>query len=279
MTLETVRRGALVVFLLFAVALVPSQGFAQQPAGSAPAAAPAANAPSVTPPADAATTASGLATKVITAGSGSEKPGTDDTVRFSFVGYKQDGTSFSSPPNYTARVGTIAVPGLAEGLRMMVVGEKRRMWMPEKLAFKGAAGKPAGPIVFDVELSSIVPMPKAPPDVAAAPANAEKTKSGLASLVVKPGTGTVHPTNGSNVTVHYTGWTTDGKMFDSSVVRGRPSTFQLEQVIAGWTEGVQLMVVGETRRFWIPEKLAYKGQDPKGLLVFDIELLAIDGKQ
>jgi peptidylprolyl isomerase len=81
------------------------------------------------------------------------------------------------------------------------------------------------------------------------------------------------------VTVHYSGWTTDGKMFDSSVVRGTPATFPLDQVIAGWTEGLQLMVTGESRRFWIPEKLAYKGQDPKGMLVFDVELIAVDGKQ
>ena len=62
------------------------------------------------------------------------------------------------------------------------------------------------------------------------------------------------------VTVHYTGWTTDGKMFDSSVVRGTPATFPLDRVIAGWTEGVPLMVVGEKRRFWIPQNLAYQGQ-------------------
>jgi peptidylprolyl isomerase len=122
-------------------------------------------------------------------------------------------------------------------------------------------------------------MPKAPPDVAAPPADAVKTKSGLASVVLKPGTGTVHPTKTSNVTVHYTGWTTDGRMFDSSVVRGTPATFPLDKVIPGWTEGLQLMVTGESRRFWIPEKLAYKGDDPKGMLVFEVELLAVDGKQ
>ena len=64
----------------------------------------------------------------------------------------------------------------------------------------------------------------------------------------------------SQVTVHYTGWTTDGKMFDSSVARGEPATFPLDGVIPGWTEGVQLMVEGEKTRFWIPETLAYKGQ-------------------
>jgi len=114
----------------------------------------------------------------------------------------------------------------------------------------------------------------APPDVAAPPADAAKTPSGLATKVLKPGTGKDHPAKEDLVTVQYTGWTTDGKMFDSSVTRGEPATFPLDGVIAGWTEGVQLMVEGEKARFWIPESLAYKGQSaPYGMLVFDIELL------
>jgi len=116
----------------------------------------------------------------------------------------------------------------------------------------------------------------APSDVKAPPKDARKTPSGLAYKIVKPGTGKVHPTATSAVTVQYTGWTTDGKMFDSSVVRGQPATFPLNRVIAGWTEGVQLMVEGQTMRFWIPENLAYKGQRPPlGMLVFDVELMKI----
>jgi FKBP-type peptidyl-prolyl cis-trans isomerase len=116
----------------------------------------------------------------------------------------------------------------------------------------------------------------APPDVAAPPADAEKTPSGIASKVLTPGTGTAHPTATSTVTVHYTGWTTDGKMFDSSVLSGKTLTIGLNGVIKGWTEGVQLMVVGEKRRFWIPGNLAYDNSTrsgmPKGMLVFDVEL-------
>jgi len=117
----------------------------------------------------------------------------------------------------------------------------------------------------------------APSDVAAPPADAVVTPSGLATKVLTKGTGTKHPGATSQVKVHYTGWTTDGKMFDSSVARGEPITFGLNQVIAGWTEGVQLMVVGEKRRLWIPQNLAYKGQPgaPAGMLVFDVELLDI----
>ena len=118
----------------------------------------------------------------------------------------------------------------------------------------------------------------APADVAAAPADAVRTATNLASKVLTPGTGTRHPRPNSIVTVHYTVWTTSGRMVDSSVARGQPSTFSLDEVIRGWTEGVQLMVEGEKRRFWIPGRLAYEGTPgkPQGLLVFDIELIKID---
>lgn len=121
--------------------------------------------------------------------------------------------------------------------------------------------------------------PQVPSDVAAAPKDAQVTESGLASKVLVAGKGTEHPTLESEVTVHYSGWTTDGKMFDSSVQRGEPATFPLNRVIKGWQEGVQLMVVGEKRRFWIPGALAYDNSTragaPKGTLVFDVELLSI----
>jgi len=121
--------------------------------------------------------------------------------------------------------------------------------------------------------TKIIPTPA---DVAEAPADAEKTPSGLASKVIAAGTGTAHPARTDRVTVDYTGWTTDGKMFDSSLTTGRAVTFPLDKVIPGWTEGVQLMVAGETRRFWIPETLAYKGKEgrPQGMLVFDVKLIS-----
>lgn len=120
------------------------------------------------------------------------------------------------------------------------------------------------------------PIP-APADVAAPPPGALKTPSGIASKVLIVGLGSIHPRATSTVTVHYTGWTTDGRMFDSSYQRGEPSTFALNAVIPGWTEAVQLMVVGEKRRFWIPGRLAYDSSpdpgSPRGMLVFEIELL------
>ncbi|TDI26161.1 MAG: FKBP-type peptidyl-prolyl cis-trans isomerase [Acidobacteria bacterium] len=136
-------------------------------------------------------------------------------------------------------------------------------------------------VLVGVAAAASAQMP-APDDVAAAPADAETMASGLAHKMLQAGTGEQHPGPRSNVTVHYTGWLTDGTMFDSSVARGAPASFPLNGVIAGWTEGVQLMVVGEKRRFWIPASIGYGdrggggGLIPGGAtLVFDIELLSI----
>lgn len=120
----------------------------------------------------------------------------------------------------------------------------------------------------------------APVDVAAPPAEATVTGSGLAHLLVRPGAGTRHPAETDSVTVHYSGWTPDGRLFDSSVSRGETATFPLNGVIEGWTEGVQLMREGEIRRFWIPGALAYGDHPrpgaPAGDLVFDVELVRIE---
>ncbi len=116
----------------------------------------------------------------------------------------------------------------------------------------------------------------APADVAAPPVEATTTPSGLAYKVLERGTG-AKPQARDTVEVHYTGWTTDGKMFDSSVARGSSASFAVQAVIPGWTEGLQLMQEGATHRLWIPEALAYRGESgrPAGMLVFDVELLKI----
>lgn len=238
------------------------------------------------PPADAARTATGLASKVLQPGTGTEHPTTESRVTVNYTGWTTDGHMFDSSISRgepaTFPLGRV-IPGWTEGVQLMVVGEKRRFWIPETLAYRGRPGAPPGMLVFDVQLLAIA-MPPAPPavptDVAAAPADAQRTASGLASKLLRAGTGTQHPAANSLVQVNYTGWTTDGQMFDSSLTTGRPASFPLNHVIAGWTEGVQLMVVGEQRRFWIPEALAYGGRPgaPAGMLVFDIELLAIRGE-
>ncbi|HWM92767.1 MAG TPA: FKBP-type peptidyl-prolyl cis-trans isomerase [Thermoanaerobaculia bacterium] len=232
------------------------------------------------PPADAQTTASGLASKVLTPGTGDTHPGPTDKVKVHYTGWTTDGKMFDSS---VARDKPIVlgldkvIPGWTEGVQLMVEGEKRRFWIPAKLAYEGKPDRPQGMLVFDVELLDVLAVPPVPSDVAAPPADAQTTESGLASKVLKPGTGGRRVSKNGAVRVHYTGWTTDGKMFDSSIQRGAPAFFELTKVIPGWTEGLQLMAEGETRRFWIPKKLAYRGAPgkPEGMLVFDIELLEV----
>jgi FKBP-type peptidyl-prolyl cis-trans isomerase len=359
------------------------------------------------PPDDAQKTASGLAFKVLTPGTGADHPGINDSVKVNYSGWTIDGKMFDSSvaplqpgrkPDPVTLVLSRVIPGWTEGLRMMVVGEKRRLWIPEQLAYSGKPGSPAGMLVFDVELLDVTPGPKAPDNVAAAPAEAQKTKDGLAFVVTQPGsgkvhpqpndgvkmvftvwgtdgrlledskdkpmtraisalfdgwaegmtlmvagekrtlwvpaalgpkprpgapppsditvtvelvdivpgpktptdlkappkdavvekdglatkvltkgTGTAHPTKANSVTVQYAGWTTDGKMFDSSYASGEPKSFGVGAVIPGWTEALMLMVEGEKRRIWIPAELAYKNQPqaPQGMLIFEVELLKI----
>jgi len=107
------------------------------------------------------------------------------------------------------------------------------------------------------------------------------TASGLQYLVLKVGTGNDHPSAKDKVRVHYHGTLLDGTVFDSSVDRGEAITFGLNQVIKGWTEGVQLMVVGGKTRFFIPSNLAYGNSSAGAIkagstLIFDVELLAIN---
>jgi FKBP-type peptidyl-prolyl cis-trans isomerase len=228
---------------------------------------------------------SGVVVNTLKAGTGKDHPQDGAKVELQYSGWTAaDGKMFDStfvrgePAKFPL---SGAVPkGLVEGIQQMVKGEKARLWIPEELAASQRPGSPKGMLVFDVELLGFEnpppPIP-APPDVAAPPADAQKTASGLAYKVLTKGTGTAKPATTSRVKVNYTGWTTDGKMFDSSVQRGQPAEFPLSGVIKGWTEGLQLMVVGETTRFWIPVELAYNNKPgrPAGMLVFDVELLEI----
>ena len=261
---------------------------AAQPAPEKPKGIPAP-ADVAAAPADAEKSATGLASKVLQKGTGTEKPHAWDRVKVHYTGWMTNGEMFDSsvqrgqPAEFPLNG---VIKGWTEGLQLMVVGEKRRFWIPADLAYGNTPRRPGGPfgtLVFDVELLGITPgvkPPEAPADVAAAPKDAKKTKSGLAYKVLQKGKGKLHPKAEDTVEVHYTGWMTNGKMFDSSVTRGMPATFPLNGVIKGWTEGLQLMVEGEKTRFWIPADLAYGEHParpgmPSGMLVFDVELLSI----
>jgi FKBP-type peptidyl-prolyl cis-trans isomerase FkpA len=126
-----------------------------------------------------------------------------------------------------------------------------------------------------------IPAPSFRMPGAAVSGEPERSPSGLMHYDLVEGTGPSPSGPSSVVRVHYSGWTVDGKQFDSSVVRGEPLDFALNQVISGWTEGVGSMKVGGKRKLLIPYQMAYGAQGrppaipPKALLIFDVELLAI----
>jgi peptidylprolyl isomerase len=230
------------------------------------------------PPADAHRDA-GLIWRELAPPTGTAQPSENDIVKVTY-------TIWSSPDGRlidATRAGAAPVvplgrlmSGFRQALYSMRIGEERRLWIPESM---GAAGKvpPGGMMVIDTKLVEIIQPPVKPVDVAAPPADAITTKSGLVYKVLQPGTGTKHPKKTSTVRVHYSGWLVTGFMFDSSVTRGEPVEFNLQDVIAGWREGLPLMTEGEVARFWIPSQLAYAkdAAKPQGTLVFDIELLKI----
>lgn len=180
------------------------------------------------------------------------------------------------------------IPGWTEGVQLMLVGEKRRFWIPANLAYgeqPKRPGAPAGDLIFDIELLKVIPAPEkrdTPKDLLRPPATAKRTKSGLAYAKLESSEldDPKRPTANDVVLVNYWGWAKDGKQFDSTYDKGEPISLPLNRVIPGWTEGMQLMREGELYRFWIPAELAY-GDEPKrpgapaGDLVFDVQLLEV----
>lgn len=170
-------------------------------------------------------------------------------------------------------------PGFATVMAATPIGETRRWWIAADQLVPGWPGLVAGDYTVEIEiLDHLDPLP-APDDVARAPSDAVTTESGLRLKVLDAGQGDAQPKPSDTVRVHYSGWTRDGAMFDSSVIRDQPADFPVNGLIAGMTEGLQLMRVGETARLWIPRDLAY-GENPRpgapeGDLVFDVQLLSI----
>jgi FKBP-type peptidyl-prolyl cis-trans isomerase len=235
------------------------------------------------PPADAKKTASGIPYQELAPGTGLERPRAWDQVSVHYSAWDTKGKMLQSThTRHRPQVVNLmrASPAWADVLTNMVVGQKVRAWLPASKLTNLPSVPKDSTVVYEFELAEVKKQkdpPPVPKDVAAPPKDAKKTAKGVFYKVLEPGTGKVRPKVDQIVRVHYTGWTTDGRMFDSSVVRDSPTRFPLNNVIAGWTDGMQTMVVGETKRFWIPEELAYKGREgsPAGMLVFDVELLEI----
>ena len=247
------------------------------------------------PPEGAEKTESGISSRVLQEGTGTSHPKADEKVRVHYSGWQTDGYNFDSSLSrgVPATFGlNQVIKGWTEGVQLMVEGEKRRFWIPGELAYgilEGELppigengkrpGRPLGQLCFDIELIKILRPHPTPENLTAAPEDAGTNPSGVASKVIKAGTGEAKPKPTDNVQVHYTVWTTDGKVVDSTLPNERPKTLPLKRTVKGFTEGVQMMVEGETRRIWVPMNMAYGAAPPptapEGMLIFEVELLKI----
>lgn len=245
-------------------------------------------------PPDAQVMPSGLAMKVLQPGTGSEHPVSNDCVTVSFVAWKTDGSLFSTSTTMDdADVLCLnaSIMGISEALKQMVVGEKRRLWIPEDLTFHEGhhhvqrrpedEEPPHKDLTFDLQLLSILKAPPTPENLTQAPADATRTSSGLAYLILKPGMGTAHPSITSKVTAHFTSWRSDGRIFETTVMTNHPAMVSVASSPTGWREAITSMVPGEKARFWIPAALAFGEKpanrfNPPGDLVCEIELISVE---
>ncbi|MEQ8751137.1 MAG: FKBP-type peptidyl-prolyl cis-trans isomerase [Amphiplicatus sp.] len=247
---------------------------------------------------DIKTTDSGLQYEVLSEGpAGGYAPKATDIVDVHYVGTLLDGVEFDSSRARGAAARfplNQVIPGWTEGVQLMTEGDRYRFFIPPELAY-GESGTPGGPIgpnaalIFDVELLKVTNPER----------NAEAAKKFLADNAKKQGVKTTQsglqyevlaegpadgksPSDANVVSVHYKGTLTDGTEFDSSYARGEPAEFPLAQVIPGWTEGVQLMSVGDKFKFYLPPALAYGETGtpggpigPNEALIFEVELLDV----
>lgn len=242
-------------------------------------------------PAGALKSPKGVLYRFLKHGKGGPHPRATDAVKVDYTGWTTNGRMFDSsvvkgaPAQFALDA---VILGWTDAIQLLSVGDKVRMWIPDTLAYKGNIGKPQGTLVYDVELLDIKPQAvvvegapavkaePAPPDVAASPQDAKRSPRGVFYKLLSPETATAHPKVRDTVTVNFTGWTTDGERFDSSALHGGPLDMELGKSILGWADVFPLLAVGEKARLWVPESLAYpKGGGPKGMLVFDVELLGI----
>jgi len=233
-------------------------------------------------------TDSGLRYRVLRKGQG-RKPKPEDAITVNYAGWLNSGVQFDS--TYQSKplqvpLGQV-VPGWTEGLQLVGEGGMIELEIPSELGYgsRGAPGKipPNATLNFIVELLAVEPVDEpveAGPRDPDAPEEFTATESGLKYRILRKGDGE-QPSAVDNVTVHYKGWLDNGTVFDSSYKRGQPTTFPLDGVIPGWTEGLQLVREGGMVELEIPSELGYGRQGmgrqipPDATLHFLIELLEI----
>ena len=175
-----------------------------------------------------------------------------------------------------------SLPTLAEGLALMRPGDRLRLWLiaaqiPPHNRLLAVADQ-----VLEVTLIDLIDPLPAPPDVAAPPATARVLEGGTAIRWLYRSGAARHPAIGDEISVHYSLWTTDGFMVDSTLLGEKVASFPLGKLIRGWQVGLPEMAIGDVARLWIPGAMAYANRadrpfSPKGMLVFDVELLAVGG--
>lgn len=248
-------------------------------------------------------TTSGLVYEVLTAGPADGAPPTADReVRVHYTGCLADGFVFDSslargePAVFP--VGAL-IPAWVEALQLMKPGDKWRLTSPPDLAYgESGAGPDIGPneaLIFEMELLEILPLPPTPAQRLARSTDfiaeiAQKpgviaTGSGLLYEIVSSGPAEgKSPKAGELVTVHYEGKLADGKIFDSSYLRGQPATFPSDRLIPGWVEALQLMKPGDVWMLYIPPALGYGERGaggaigPNEALVFKVEMISVGQK-
>lgn len=223
----------------------------------------------------------------IEAGSG-ELPQTGDIVTVHYIGTLTDGTVFDSSYSRDEPIAFVlgrgqVIKGWDDGIARMRTGGKAQLVIPPALGYgasdAGGVIPPHATLHFDVELVGVqAGAPAAPTPVA----SHTTLPNGLQYADLRPGTGG-EARKGQQVTVHYTGWLTDGTAFDSSLNRGEPFVFPLGggRVIRGWDEGVAGMQVGGKRQLVIPPDLGYGARGaggvipPNATLIFEVDLLEV----
>ncbi len=174
------------------------------------------------------------------------------------------------------------MPGMAIALQEMTEGERRLVWVPAGLSFRPEDGPPQSgpPLTVDVEVVKVLRAPAAPENLLRPPDSAVRTRLGVRiEWLSREKAGGAHPSMASRLTVHYTGWTAAGEVFETTAMSGHPAEVLLGTALPGWRDALPLVSAGDKVRLWIPAAAAFGEKPPQravpaGDLVYDVELVS-----